>query len=159
MWCQDQWYFQFPTNEPESQCTRFTLRIGSCTVTSVKNHDELKLWHWSCTRAKYREIPQVKYQTLCFSWLIRFLVICWTLWNEISSHFYNSTKQWWQRGWVTPRGLVPAEALCASHCTCVCWNCLFSLYYCISLSYAYSFIWDWQQWIPNWYSFFIKAYG
>jgi hypothetical protein len=26
------------------------------------------------------------------SWFIKFLVVCWTLWNEISSHFYNFNK-------------------------------------------------------------------
>lgn len=59
------WYSQFLTSEPVSQCTLYTQRTGSCTVTSVTDHDVLKLWLWSYMRAKCRVIPQVKYQALC----------------------------------------------------------------------------------------------
>jgi hypothetical protein len=46
---------------------------------------------------------------------IRFLVICWTFWNEISSHFYNFNKQWRQKGWAMAQGLAPVGVSHASH--------------------------------------------
>lgn len=75
-----QWCFLFPINEHESQCTLFILRTGFCTVTSVRNPDEQKLWLWSCMRAKCRAIPQVKSEILCYHFGFQDLLL--EAWNE-----------------------------------------------------------------------------